>query len=278
MRAALDAGMNWIDTAEVYGQGHSEELVAKAVEGHRDEVLIFTKVAPDDEGSGIQPAEIRGAIRDSLRRLRTDHVDLYQVHWSDDRIPVEETWGTMVELADEGLARHIGVSNFDRSLVERCLALRHVDSVQNAFSLLEQETAEMLPWLLEQGVGFLAYGPLGFGLLTGGITADTTFAEGDWRREERRGREGLFGQDTFERSLRLVDALRGIGDRLDTPTSVIALRWALQQKGVTGVIAGSRNPEHVRQNGIAGEMQLDEATLEAIDKMFLDIALEETNP
>ena len=114
IRAALDSGQTWIDTAEVYGKGRSEELVGRAIAGRRDEVLLFTKVAPDDEGSGIRPDEIRSAIQGSLRRLGTDHVDLYQVHWPDDRIPVEETWGAMAELVREGLARRIGVSNFDR--------------------------------------------------------------------------------------------------------------------------------------------------------------------
>lgn len=114
MRAAFDSGMNWIDTAEVYGRGRSEELVARAVEGRRGEVLVFTKVAPDDEGSGIRREEIRKAVQGSLSRLRTDRIDLYQAHWPDDRIPVEETWGTMAELVGEGLVRFIGLSNFDR--------------------------------------------------------------------------------------------------------------------------------------------------------------------
>ena len=131
IRAALDSGQTWIDTAEVYGKGRSEELVGRAIAGHRDEVLLFTKVAPDDEGSGIRPDEIRSAIQSSLRRLGTDHVDLYQVHWPDDRIPVEETWGAMAELVNEGLARRIGVSNFDRGLVGRCSPIHPVASVQN---------------------------------------------------------------------------------------------------------------------------------------------------
>ena len=136
IRAAIDSGQTWIDTAEVYGQGRSEELVGRAIAGRRDEVLLFTKVAPDDEGSGIRPDEIRSAIQGSLRRLGTDRVDLYQVHWPDERIPVEETWGVMAELVGEGLTRRIGVSNFDRALVERCLPIHPVASVQNELSLL----------------------------------------------------------------------------------------------------------------------------------------------
>jgi aryl-alcohol dehydrogenase-like predicted oxidoreductase len=158
MRVIFDVGINWIDTAEVYGQGRSEELVARAVAGRRDQVLIFTKVAPDDEGSGIRPEEIRRAIRGSLSRLQTDHVDLYQVHWPDDRIPVEDTWGAMAEVVNEGLALYIGVSNFDRERIERCLPIHPVTSVQNQFSLLHQEDrAELLPWLARQDIGYLAY-------------------------------------------------------------------------------------------------------------------------
>lgn len=174
--------MNWIDTAEVYGRGRSEELVARAVEGRRDEVLVFTKVAPDDEGSGIRPEEIRKAVQGSLSRLRTDRIDLYQAHWPDDRIPVEETWGTMAELVGEGLVRFIGLSNFDRERIERCLPIHPVTSVQNEFSLLNRrDRSALLPWLVERGIGYLAYGPLRFGLLTGAIGPDTTFQEGDWR-------------------------------------------------------------------------------------------------
>src|SRR6266545_1965797 len=168
MQAAIDAGMNWIDTAEVYGRGRSEQLVSQAVAGRRDQVLIFTKLAPKPSGSGFRPDQVETGIRRSLDRLGTDHVDLYQLHWPDLSVPVEETWTAMAELQDDGLAAHIGVSNFDRPLVERCLGIRHVESVQNEFSLLYQDDRRrLLPWLDEHGVGYLAYGPLAFGLLTG---------------------------------------------------------------------------------------------------------------
>jgi len=269
MQAALDAGMNWIDTAEVYGQGRSEDLVARAVGGRRDDVLIFTKVAPDDEGSGIRPDEIREAVRGSLRRLRRDRIDLYQIHWPDNRIPVEESWGTMAELVDEGLVRFIGVSNFDQPLLERCLAIRHVDSCQNAFSLLEQnDRPELLPWLHGQGIGYLAYGPLGFGLLTGTLQPDTTFAEEDWRAKEREGREGLFARGAFEQSLERAERLRRVSERLGVSLAPLALRWVIQQLGVTGAIAGSRNPDHVIANATAGDLRLDDATLREIDANF----------
>jgi aryl-alcohol dehydrogenase-like predicted oxidoreductase len=273
MRTIFDVGINWIDTAEVYGRGRSEELVARAVAGRRDQVLIFTKVAPDDEGSGIRPEEIRKAIRGSLSRLETDHVDLYQVHWPDDRIPVEDTWGAMAEVVNEGLALHIGVSNFDPDRIERCLPIHPVTSVQNQFSLIHQEDrAELLPWLAGQGTGYLAYSPLGFGLLSGAIGPDATFHPGDWRGRQRAGstEEGVgpFSPENFERNLERVARLRSVAERLDIPVSTLALAWGVHQEGVTAAIAGSRNAAHVRSNAAAGDVSLDAPTLQVIDSIF----------
>jgi aryl-alcohol dehydrogenase-like predicted oxidoreductase len=271
IRAVFDAGMNWIDTAEVYGMGRSEELVAKAIAGRRDEVLVFTKVAPDEEGSGIRPDEIHKAIRGSLSRLQTDHVDLYQVHWPDDRVPVEETWGAMAELVGQGLTRFIGVSNFDRARIERCLPIHPVTSVQNEFSLIHQDDRHgLLPWLVDRGIGYLAYGPLGFGLLTGAITLDTTFAEGDWRGAQRAGSRppGPFSPGAFERNLERMDQLRRIAERMGVRVSTVAVRRVLEQPGVIAAITGSRNAQHVRSNAEAGTVRLDPATLEEIDRIF----------
>ena len=273
MRVIFDVGINWIDTAEVYGRGRSEELVARAVAGRRDEVMIFTKVAPDDEGSGIRPEEIRTAIRGSLSRLQTDHVDLYQVHWPDDRIPVEDTWGAMAEVVKEGLALHIGVSNFDRQQIERCMPIHPVTSVQNQFSLVYQDDrAELLPWLARQGIGYLAYGPLGFGLLTGAIGQDSSFHPGDWRGRQRAGSTrqevGPFSPGNFERNLERVQRLRSVGERLGIPVSTVALAWAVHQEGETAAIAGSRNTAHVRSNATAGDVTLGAPTLQEIDSIF----------
>jgi aryl-alcohol dehydrogenase-like predicted oxidoreductase len=262
IRAALDSGQTWIDTAEVYGNGRSEELVGRAIAGRRDEVLLFTKVAPDDEGSGIRPDEIRSAIQGSLRRLGTDHVDLYQVHWPDDRIPVEETWGAMAELVHEGLARRIGVSNFDRRLVERCAGIHPVASVQNELSLLcRDDTDALLPWLAEQGIGYLAYSPLGSGLLTGTIAADATFAEGDWRREE-------FTPDLLDHAVPQVDRLAAIARRIDLKPTDVALAWVLHQPGVTAAICGTLSARNARANSAAGDIELDPAVLAELDAAF----------
>src|SRR5205823_12709374 len=170
IHAGLEAGMTWIDTAEVYGRGRSERLVGRAIHGRRDELRVFTKVAPGPPGSGLRAEQVKGAIRGSLERLGTDHVDLFQIHWPDDGLPIEETWGAMAEVQDDGLALHIGLSNFDRDRVARCDAIRHVDSLQNELSLLHQEDRQDLLQALDgMGVGYLSYSPMALGMLTGAI-------------------------------------------------------------------------------------------------------------
>jgi len=270
IRTAIDSGMTWIDTAEVYGNGRSEELVGRAVEGRRDQVRVFTKVAPRETGgggTGLRPEEIRSAIRASLGRLRTDHVDLYQIHWPDSSgVPLEDSWDAMAGLQDQGLAAHIGVSNFDRTLIERCLPIRHVDSVQNQFSLLFQEDgAELLPWLQAEGIGYLAYGPLAFGLLTGALSKDSTIA--DWRSADADVR-ALFGPGAFQRNLQRVERMRPVAEQLATSPATLALRWVVEQPGVTAAIAGSRDPTHVSANARAGDLQLDNQARESLDAIF----------
>jgi aryl-alcohol dehydrogenase-like predicted oxidoreductase len=261
MRAAFDSGIDWIDTAEVYGQGTSERLVAKAIAGRRDDLTVATKVAPASEGSGLRPEQIRAGCDGSLGRLGVEHIDLYQLHWPDETgIPVEDSWGAMTELQDAGKVRWIGVSNFDRDLIERCRAIRQVDSLQQEFSMLNREDADLIRWCGETGTGVVTYGPLAFGLLTGAISKDTTFGPGDWRGTER---DGLFGN--LDGSLAIVDRLRPVADRLDCTLAQLALAWNVHQPGVTSAIAGSRNARHVRTNAEAGDLELDEPTLKELD-------------
>ena len=262
IRAAIDSGQTWIDTAEVYGQGHSEELVGRAVSGRRDEVLLFTKVAPDDEGSGIRPEQIHAAIRASLGRLGTDRVDLYQVHWPDDGIPVEETWGAMAQVVADGLAVRIGVSNFDRARVERCRPIHPVASVQNELSLLRQDDrAELLPWLAGEEIGYLAYSPIASGLLTGRYGADDTFPENDWRRDE-------YPPERLADAVPRVDRLGAIAERLGVTTAQLAIAWVAHQPGVTAAICGTLSAANARANSAAGEIELDDDTLAEIDALF----------
>jgi aryl-alcohol dehydrogenase-like predicted oxidoreductase len=268
IRTVFETGIDWIDTAEVYGGGRSEELVARAIAGRRDEVLIATKVAPQPDGSGFWAAQVRSACEGSLRRLGTDHVDLYQLHWPDELgVPVEETWGAMAALLDDGLVRSIGVSNFDRALIERCEAIRHVDSLQQEFSMLRLEDRDLIGWCGEQGTGVLSYGPLAYGLLTGAITSATRFDEGDFRGGEEEG-GSLFARGNRADNLALVDGLRPIAERLGITLAQLVLAWNVAQPGVTAAIAGSRNPDHVRSNAFAGDVELDEPTLSELEAVL----------
>jgi aryl-alcohol dehydrogenase-like predicted oxidoreductase len=265
IQAGLDAGIDWIDTAEVYGDGVSERLVGKAIQGRRDDVVLATKVAPQPEGSGFRSDNVRKACEGSLERLDTDRIDLYQLHWPDaEGTPLEETWGAMAALQDEGKVGSIGVSNFDREQIERCLAIRHVDSLQPEFSMLNRENAELIRWCGEQGVGVVSYGPLAFGLLTGAVTAETRFPPGDWRGQKQS--EGPFAD--LARSLEVVDRLRPAAQRLGCSLSQLALAWNVHQPGVTAAIAGSRNPAHVSTNAAAGDIVLDEPTLAELDAIL----------
>jgi aryl-alcohol dehydrogenase-like predicted oxidoreductase len=265
IRAGLDAGITWIDTAEVYGEGVSETLVGRAVAGRRDDIVLATKVAPGPEGTGFRPEEVHKACEGSLGRLGTDRVDLYQLHWPDESgVPLEDTWGAMAELQDAGMVRWIGVSNFERPAIELCEAIRHVDSLQPEFSVLSRSNAELIRWCGEHGTGVVAYGPLAFGVLTGRMSRESFRSFDDWRAEES---EGVFGPDAIERNLAVVEAMRPVADRLRITLAQLALAWNVHQPGVTSAIAGSRNPDHVRENAAAGDIVLDRAAVAVLDAL-----------
>ena len=270
MQTAIDSGSNWIDTAEVYGNGRSEELVGQAVEG-RDDVLIFTKVGPKPAGSGFDKAGVRAGAEASLKRLGRDTIDLYQLHWPDPSIEVEETWTAMAELVDDGLVKYIGVSNYDADQIARCEKIRHVDSLQPPFSmLLRMGRFDLFPFCKENGTGTISYGPLGYGLLTGAITQDTKFGEDDWRGggHGMRGYDWLFAPGKLEKNLAIVDRLKPVAERLGIELSQLALAWVFHQEGGTAAIAGSRSPEHVAENSGAGDVSLDASTLAEIDEIL----------
>jgi aryl-alcohol dehydrogenase-like predicted oxidoreductase len=267
VRAGIDAGMTWVDTAEVYGGGRSEELMGEAVRGH-DDVLVFTKLASEGAGSGYSSDGVRRGAEGSLKRLGRDVIDLYQIHWPSREAPIEETWTAMASLVDDGLVRYIGVSNFSRSLIEKCEAIRHVDSLQPEFSMLSQVGKDdLFPFCESNGTGIIAYGPLAYGILTGAFDRDTKFSDDDWRS----GKHGigyyeeLFAPGVFEKHLDTVERLRPIAARLGISLPQLALAWVIHQRGVTGAIAGSRSPEHVKDNAQAGDIELAKEDLAEID-------------
>jgi len=271
---AVDLGVNWVDTAAIYGLGHSEEVVGRAVRAlpAAARPLIFTKCglewdAADPMGateSILTPHTIRYGIEDSLRRLDLESVDLFQIHWPDDQgNPVEEAWAEMVKLRAMGKARAIGVSNFDPDLLARCEAIGHVDSLQPPFSLIDRETAaELLPWARAHGSGVICYSPMASGILTDtfGAARVAAMADDDWRT-----REGAFKEPELGRNLSLRDALRPIAARHDTTVAAVAVAWVTRWPGVSGAIVGARSPEQV-------DGWIDGATLELTDEDLAEIA------
>lgn len=264
IHAGIDAGINWIDTAEVYGPHTSEKIVGRAIAGR--DVMVATKVAPKPAGTGFKPDEIRKACEASLARLGRDVIDLYQLHWPDERVPLEDTWEAMASLVDEGLVRCIGVSNHDEAHIERCEKVRHVDSLQPHVSMLHTSNVDLVRWCGERGVGVVAYSPLACGLLTGTITSGTQFDPNDWRSGERGFSmyEELFGSKSLPDHLATVDKLRPVAQRLGISMADLAIAWVLHQPGITAAIVGSRNPKHVVANTTALDVLLDERTLAEI--------------
>jgi aryl-alcohol dehydrogenase-like predicted oxidoreductase len=263
--AAFDAGVTWVDTAEVYGSGESERIVGMAIRNRRDELVVATKVAPAPEGHGFRPEQVRAACDASLGRLGIDVIDLYQLHWPDETgVPLEDTWGAMADLVGEGKVRHVGVSNFDRPMLETCEAIRHVDSLQQEFSLLALDDRELIGWCGEQGIGVVSYSPLGVGFLTGRYTREQAEGIDDWRA----GEDGWTTPERLDDVFRVVERLRPIATRLGITMGQLALAWNVAQPGVTAAIAGSRSSTHTRENADAGDIELDDATLQEIETLL----------
>ncbi|CAN5782981.1 aldo/keto reductase [soil metagenome] len=273
MRHAFARGINWIDTAAVYGLGHSEEVVGRLLRelpaGERP--YIFTKCGMvwDEKNPTAQPRldlrpeSIRRECEDSLRRLGVETIDLYQFHWPDETgTPIEDSWGEMLRLVEEGKVRWAGVSNFDVPLLERCEAMRHVDSLQPPFSLIRREVAKAeLPWCAEHGTGVIVYSPMQSGLLTERWTLGrvNSLAQDDWRRGSSH-----FQSPNVERNLALRDALSPVAERHGTSIASVAVGWALALPGVTGAIVGARAPEQVDGWIDAASLELAEADLDEI--------------
>src|SRR5881628_2503860 len=254
MHRALELGINWIDTAAVYGLGHSEELVGRLLRelpaADRPFVLNKCGLVWDDRDRMaeaqriLKPDSIRKECEASLRRLGVERIDLYQFHWPDEvGTPVEDSWATMIRLVEQGKVRAVGVSNFDVPLLERCEAIRHVDSLQPPFSVIRRDAAAReIPWCAEHDTGVICYSPMQSGLLTDSFTAArvASLAEDDWRR-----RGPQFQGPNLSRNLALRDALKPIARRYGTTVSAVAVAWTLAWPRVTGAIVGARTPAQV---------------------------------
>jgi aryl-alcohol dehydrogenase-like predicted oxidoreductase len=263
---ALDLGVTLIDTAEIYGPFTNEELVGRAIKGRRDEVVLATKfglVSHAGGGPGVldsSPANIRTAIEGSLRRLGTDHLDLYYQHRVDPKTPIEETVGTLAELVAEGKIRHIGMSEAGPDTIRRAHAVHRVTALQSEYSLWTRDPEpKVLPVLRELGIGLVAYSPLGHGLLTGEIRSTEDFADDDWRKSNPR-----FMGENFLRNLRAVDEVKAIAAEVGATPAQVALAWVLAQGDDIAAIPGTKRVSRVEENTAADGVPL---STEQIDKL-----------
>ena len=270
---SLELGINWIDTAAVYGLGHAEEVLARAIAERRWEVFIATKcgLVWDDRGrvrNNNRPESIRKECENSLRRLNAEIIDLYQIHWPDPNVPVEESWGEMTRLQEEGKVRFIGVSNFGVDLLERCQAIHPVQSLQPPYNMVHRDVEkEILPWCKEHQVGVVAYSPLQSGLLTGKFTRDFlhTLAEDDWRRKQH---HPMFTEPMYSKVLDFVDSIRPIAEKYDKTVAQLAIAWVLMHPAVTSAIVGARKPSQIEQNVGGAGWSISQEDMNAIDEFY----------
>ena len=242
---ALELGINWLDTAPVYGLGHSEEIVAQALRGTREEVFLATKCGLVwDEQKKItnnnRPESIFREVENSLRRLQTDYIDLYQIHWPDPRTPVESSWEAMVQLKERGKVKQIGVSNFNVKLLEKCESIGHVDSLQPPYSLLDRRVeSDILPWCLKNKTGVIAYSPIQNGLLSGKFDRSRLTPD-DWRHKN-----SYFKEPAFTKNLEFTKKLKPIAERNHKTVLHLAIAWVLMHPAVTAAIVGARRASQV---------------------------------
>lgn len=271
IHAALDAGLNWIDTAAIYGLGHSEEVVGKTLKGVKHKPYIFTKCERRWNDSGdispsLKAASIRKECEDSLRRLHVDVIDLYQVHWPEPEQDLEEGWTEMARLKEEGKVRWIGVSNFNVEQMKRAMKIAPITSLQPPYSLLARKTEpEILPFAKENGIGVIVYSPMRAGLLTGKMTRDRALKlpAGDWR-----SRDLDFQEPRLSRNLKLVELLSEIGNAHGKEPGEVALAWVLANPAVTGAIVGLRRAEQIHGTLGALNFRLSREELSRIETFF----------
>ncbi len=265
---ALELGVNWLDTAAQYGFGHSEEVVGRALAGLDERPFVFTK-AGQVEGSGrttvqtLRRDSIRREVEASLARLGIDAIDLYQIHWPSPDAEIEEGWATFAELKQEGLVRHIGVSNFGIEQLRRAQAIAPVEVLQSSYSLIGREVEEeILPFAEREGIGVIVYSPMGSGLLTGTMTPErvASLPEDDWRKRDRRFQEPL-----LSRHLAVAERLRAIGDRHGATPGAVAVAWSLRNPAVDGAIVGLRRPDQVEPILAAASLALGDAELDELE-------------
>jgi aryl-alcohol dehydrogenase-like predicted oxidoreductase len=265
----FEQGINWIDTAAAYGFGRSEQIVGRALDGLAEQPYVFTKCSLL-EGPGrrvvhsLRRDSILREAEDSLGRLGIDAIDLYQIHWPIPEEAIEEGWSTLAELKDQGLVRHIGVSNFDVEQLRVIQQIAPVETLQPQYSLIERDVErEILPLAEREGIGVIVYSPMGSGMLSGGMTRERaeSLPEDDWRKRDER-----FNEPALSRNLDLVERLKTLAERYDTTPGAVAVAWTLRNPSVDGAIVGFRRPDQVEEILAAASVELtddDVAEIEA---------------
>src|SRR5437667_1845089 len=266
---ALDLGVTHIDTAEIYGPFHSEELVGQAMKGRRDQVVVATKfglVSHSGGGPGVtdsSPENVRAAVEGSLKRLGTDHIDLYYQHRVDPNTPIEDTVGALAKLVAEGKVRYIGLSEAGTATIRRAHAVHPVAAVQTEYSLWTRDPeAELLPLLRELGIGFVPYSPLGHGFLAGDIRSPEQLSDDDWRKTNPR-----FTGENFQRNLRIVDEVRAVAREVGATPAQIALAWLLAQGDDIAPIPGTKRVARVEENTAADGIELSAEQIERLNNL-----------
>ena len=257
---ALELGVNWIDTAAAYGFGHSEEVVGRALREISEPPYVFTKCSllEGPDRTVVHSLERDSVLREaaaSLERLGVDAIDLYQIHWPDPDPDIEEGWAALAELKDQGMVRHIGVSNFDVEQLRRVQQIAPVETLQPPYSLVEREAEdELLPYAEREGIGVIVYSPMGSGLLTGRMTRERIerMPDNDWRKSDP-----SFQEPELSRHLELVERLRAVAERHDTTPGAVAVAWTLRNPAVDGAIVGFRRPDQVDPILAGADLELE---------------------
>ena len=277
VNAAIDHGITLFDTAEVYGPYHSEELLAKALGDKRKDIVLVSKVGfqYDENGKNIgrnsKYDHVIERTEGCLRRLETDFLDLLLIHWPDHDTPFEESIRALEKLKQDGKIRHYGVSNFTPEMMDECEKYGHLAANQVGYHMFDRRMeSKVLPYCLDKNIGFMAYGTLGFGLLSGAFTPETTFGEGDWRSRGKAFGLPLFEAEEFAKELKVVERLKAIAKRHDKSVAQMAIAWTLGHPAVSVGLVGVRNERELKENVAAVKWELSVEVREEIDAIFVE--------
>lgn len=272
IHAAVDQGINWIDTAPIYGHGHSEKVVGKAIKGIRDSLIIATKCGRVWEGDSreigksLKAHSIRQEVENSLQRLGIDYIDLYQIHWPQPDEEIEEGWATIADLIKEGKVRYGGVSNFDLQQLKRVQAIHPVTSLQPPYNMFRREIElELMDYCRENQIGIVAYSPMQAGLLTGKFNKERAamLPESDWR-----SKHPFFNIPQLALNLEVVEQLRGIAEDKNCSMSQLSLSWVLRRDEITAAIVGARKPEQIEETAQAASIELNTKEIDVIEAIL----------